>query len=87
MFGVLRHRAFRWIWIGALVSNVGNWISCGALAVFSTWSASVREPAIDAMELPPPPPRGFRAALWEALTAASHRAQVGEPRAAEPLEE
>ena len=47
----------------------------------------MREPAIDAMELPPPPPRGFRAALWEALTAASHRAQVGEPRAAEPLED
>lgn len=67
--------------------RAGVLLSCGALAVFSTWSASVREPAIDAMELPPPPPRGFRAALWEALTAASHRAQVAEPRAAEPLEE
>jgi len=60
---------------------------CGALALFSAWSAFAREPAIDAMQLPPPPPRGFRAALWEALTAASHRAQVGDPRAAEPLED
>jgi predicted MFS family arabinose efflux permease len=61
--------------------------SCGALAVFAAWSAWAREPAVDAMQLPPPPPRGFRAAVWEALTAASHRAQVGEPRAAEPLED
>jgi MFS family permease len=67
--------------------RAGVLVSCGALAAFSAWSAAVREPAIDAMELPPPPPRGFRAALWEALTAASHRAQVGEPRAAEPLED
>jgi len=61
--------------------------SCGALALFAVWSALAREPAIDAMQLPPPPPRGFREAIWEALTAASHRAQVAEPRAAEPLEE
>jgi MFS family permease len=25
-FAVLRHPAFRWIWLGALVSNVGNWM-------------------------------------------------------------
>jgi MFS family permease len=25
-FAVLRHKAFRWIWLGALVSNVGNWM-------------------------------------------------------------
>ncbi len=56
-----------------------------ALALFSAWSVRAREPAIDAMELPPPPPRGLRAALWEALTAASHRAQEVEPRAGEPL--
>ncbi len=67
--------------------RAGVLASCGALAVFAAWSAFAREPAIDAMELAPPPPRGFRAALWEALTAASHRAQVGEPRAAEPLED
>src|SRR5205814_525563 len=53
--------------------------SCGALAVFAAWSAWAREPAVDAMQLPPPPPRGFRAAVWEALTAASPRAQVGGP--------
>jgi predicted MFS family arabinose efflux permease len=67
--------------------RAGVLVSCGALAAFAAWSASAREPGIDDMQLPPPPPRGFRAALWEALTAASHRAQVGEPRAAEPLEE
>jgi len=33
MFGVFRHRAFRWIWIGALVSNVGNWME----AVAQSW--------------------------------------------------
>ena len=33
MFGVLRHRAFRWIWLGALVSNVGNWME----AVAQSW--------------------------------------------------
>ena len=67
--------------------RAGVLIPCCALAAFSAWSAFAREPAIDAMQLPPPPPRGLREAIWEALTAASHRAQVGEPRAAEPLEE
>jgi len=67
--------------------RAGVLLSCGALAAFAAWAASTREPGIDAMQLAPPPPRGFRAALWEALTAASHRAQVAEPRAAEPLEE
>src|SRR5438477_12157514 len=33
MFGVLRHPAFRWIWICALVSNVGNWME----AVAQSW--------------------------------------------------
>ena len=67
--------------------RAGVLLSCGALAAFAAWAASTREPGIDAMQLAPPPPRGFRAALWEALTAASHRAQVAAPRAAEPLEE
>jgi hypothetical protein len=43
------------------------------------------------MDFPPPPPRGFRAAVWEALTAASHRAQEIEPGvhrgAAEPAQD
>jgi MFS family permease len=76
---------------GAVASGfgvrAGVLVSCGALAAFSAWSAWAREPAIDAMELPPPVPRGLRAAAWEALTAASHRAQVAEPRASEPIEE
>jgi predicted MFS family arabinose efflux permease len=67
--------------------RAGVLVSCGALAMFAAWSALAREPAIDAMQVPDPPARGFRAAVWEALTAASHRAQVGEPRAAEPLED
>src|SRR6059058_2723856 len=33
MFAVLRHPAFRWIWLGALVSNVGNWME----AVAQSW--------------------------------------------------
>src|SRR5947207_5484523 len=33
MFAVFRHRAFRWIWIGALVSNIGNWME----AVAQSW--------------------------------------------------
>ena len=57
------------------------------LGCFAAWSAWAREPAIDAMQLPPPAPKGLREAIWEALTAASHRAQEVEPRAAEPLEE
>ena len=67
--------------------RAGILASCGVLAAFAAWSALAREPAIDAMKLPPPPARGLRAALWEALTAASHRAQLAEPRAAEPLED
>jgi MFS family permease len=33
MFAVLRHGAFRWIWAGALLSNVGNWME----AVAQSW--------------------------------------------------
>src|SRR3954468_13088738 len=33
MFSVLRHGAFRWIWLGALFSNVGNWME----AVAQSW--------------------------------------------------
>src|SRR5260221_7736721 len=33
MFAVLRHGAFRWIWLGALFSNVGNWME----AVAQSW--------------------------------------------------
>jgi MFS family permease len=52
----------------------------GALALFAIWSTWAREPAIDAMEdLPQLRPMGLRAWLWEALTAASHRAQEVEP--------
>jgi predicted MFS family arabinose efflux permease len=51
-------------------------LTSGTLACFAIWSVWAREPAIDAMEPPfPPQPRGLRAAVWEALTAASHRAQ------------
>jgi len=51
-------------------------LTSSALACFAIWSAWAREPAIDAMEAPfPPQPRGLRAAVWEAFTAASHRAQ------------
>jgi len=59
--------------------RAGLLLTSGALACFSLWSVWAREPAIDAMDAPPPPPRGFRAAVWEALTAASHRAQEIEP--------
>ena len=55
--------------------RTGVLASCGLLAAFAAWSAWAREPGIDAMVLPPPPARGFRAAVWEAFTAASHRAQ------------
>ena len=52
----------------------------GALALFALWSTWAPEPAIDAMEgAPMPRPVGLRASLWEALTAASHRAQAVEP--------
>ena len=60
------------------------------LGLFSIWAAFFREPAIDAMTLAPPPSRGVRAAVWEALTAQSHRAQAVEPGVppgnAEPLD-
>src|SRR3989475_8670598 len=75
-------------WVAhALGVRFGVLLPCAALAVFSAWSAWARVPEIDAIISAPPPPRGLRAALWEALTAASHRAQVAEPRAAEPLED
>jgi predicted MFS family arabinose efflux permease len=54
-------------------------VTAAALGLFALWAAAFREPGIDAIELPPPSPRGFREALWEALTAQSHRAQVIEP--------
>ena len=65
--------------------------TAASLALFSLWSAWRREPAIDAIEpAGPPQPRGFRASLWEAFTAASHRAQGVEPGmppgSAEPLD-
>ncbi|MFL5248420.1 MAG: MFS transporter [Myxococcales bacterium] len=68
-------------------------LTAAGLAAFALWSAIAREPGIDAMPAvaPPRPPRTFREALWEALTAASHRAQEVEPGippgSAEPLEE
>ena len=31
-FAVLRHAAFRWIWLGSLTSNVGNWMETVAQA-------------------------------------------------------
>ena len=71
--------------------RAGVVVSAAVLACFSAWSAWAREPHIDAMVLAPPPPRGFGAALWEALTAASHRAQEIEPGTpaggGEPLED
>jgi predicted MFS family arabinose efflux permease len=67
-------------------------LTSGGLACFAIWSAWAREPAIDAMHPPyPPQPRGLRAALWEAFTAASHRAQQVDGSVpginAEPVEE
>jgi MFS family permease len=72
----------------ALGIRIGILLPACLLACFSAWSAWAREPGIDAMKLPAQrPARGLRASLWEALTAASHRAQEVEPRAAEPLED
>jgi MFS family permease len=76
-------------WYGARAATV---LTSAGLACFSLWSAWAREPAIDAMEGPfPPQPRGVRAAVWEAFTAASHRAQEVDASApggaAEPVEE
>ncbi|MGZ6144088.1 MAG: MFS transporter, partial [Myxococcales bacterium] len=69
----------------------GVLLTAGGLAVFSAWSAWAREPAIDRMEPALPEPRSLRGMLWEALTAASHRAQEVEPGmrpgSAEPVEE
>jgi MFS family permease len=67
-------------------------LTSGGLACFAIWSAWAREPGIDAMHPPyPPQPRGLRAALWEAFTAASHRAQQVDGSVpginAEPVEE
>ncbi len=65
-------------------------ITSGALACFALWSVWAREPAIDALEPRLPQAKGFRAAVYEALTAASHRAQEVEPGtphgSAEPLD-
>src|SRR5437763_3874744 len=33
-FAVLRHGAFRWIWAGAMLSNIGNWME----AVAQSWA-------------------------------------------------
>ncbi len=76
-------------WTGARAATV---LTSAGLACFALWSAWAREPAIDAMEGPfPPRPPGLRAALWEAFTAASHRAQEVDASspggAAEPVEE
>ena len=67
-------------------------LSSSALACYAIWSVWAREPAIDAMEPPfPPRPPGLRAAVWEAFTAASHRAQQVDGSVpgvnAEPVEE
>ena len=67
-------------------------LTTGALAAFSLWSVWAREPAIDAMQrTEPAPSRTLRGAVWEALTAASHRAQEVEPGvppgSAEPVDE
>lgn len=71
--------------------RTGVLFTAGALALFSAWSAWAREPGIDAMEPRGLRIRGVRGAIWEALTAASHRAQEVEPGvppgSAEPLED
>ncbi len=72
---------------GARAATLGT---SATLALFALWSAIAREPAIDSLDWAPPPPHGLRAAVWEALTASSHRAQqVDAVRrgSAEPLEE
>jgi hypothetical protein len=72
--------------------RAGVLLTAGALALFSAWSAWAREPAIDEMDTGGDENRGFfPAALWEALTATSHRAQEIEPGmrpgSAEPVED
>jgi MFS family permease len=60
--------------------RIGVLVPAACLAIFSAWSAWKRVPGIDAMDLRPRAQRrGVRAAVWEALTAASHRAQEVEP--------
>jgi MFS family permease len=75
-------------WFGI---RTGVLLPAAALALFSAWSVWAREPGIDAMEVRGVQVRGLRAALWEALTASSHRAQEVEPGvpkgSAEPLED
>ena len=76
---------------GGLGVRAGVLITAGGLALFSAWSAWAREPAIDAMEIRGIEVRGLREALWEALTASSHRAQEIEPGvpkgSAEPIDD
>jgi MFS family permease len=72
--------------------RAGVLLTAGALAIFSAWSAWAREPAIDEMDTGVAESRGlFPAALWEALTATSHRAQEVQPGmppgSAEPVED
>jgi MFS family permease len=52
--------------------------SAACLTVFATWSVFARQPAIDAAP-ERTVSRGLRGSVWEALTAASHRAQEIEP--------
>jgi predicted MFS family arabinose efflux permease len=65
-------------------------ITSGALACFALWSAFAREPGIDALAPQQPQARGLRGAIWEAFTAASHRAleveRGGAPGSAEPVD-
>jgi len=75
----------------ALGIRSGILLTAGALALFSAWSVWAREPAIDRMEERGLELHGLRAALWETVTGASHRAQEVEPGlppgSAEPLED
>jgi MFS family permease len=69
--------------------RTGVLASASALSCFALWSVFAREPGIDAQPERRRMPRGLRASMWEALTAASHRAQEIEPGvppgSAEPL--
>ncbi len=71
--------------------RTGVLATAGALALFSAWSVWARVPGIDALPVRGPVVRGWRASIWEALTASSHRAQEVQPGvppgSAEPLEE
>jgi MFS family permease len=71
-------------------ARVATLATSATLALFALWSAIAREPAIDALDWAPASPRGLGAAVWEALTASSHRAQqvdAGRRGSAEPLGE